>query len=91
MLTDNFHCARSMCDTVLSILCVLTHLILTIIGPIIMFILISTDHLNSKWQNWVLDSLTLESTFCFVLFCFVFLGPYPWHMEVPRLGVESEL
>ena len=22
---------------------------------------------------------------------FVFLGPYPWHMEVPRLGVESEL
>ena len=26
-------------------------------------------------------------------FCFVFciLGPHPWHMEVPRLGVESEL
>ena len=22
---------------------------------------------------------------------FVFLGPHPWHMEVPRLGVESEL
>ena len=22
---------------------------------------------------------------------FVFLGPLPWHMEVPRLGVESEL
>ena len=22
---------------------------------------------------------------------FVFLGPYPWHMEVPRLGVELEL
>jgi len=21
----------------------------------------------------------------------VFLGPYPWHMEFPRLGVESEL
>ena len=20
-----------------------------------------------------------------------FLGPLPWHMEVPRLGVESEL
>ena len=27
--------------------------------------------------------------FCFVLFCF--LGPHPWPMEVPRLGVESEL
>ena len=21
----------------------------------------------------------------------VFLGPYPWHMEVPRLGVKLEL
>ena len=33
--------------------------------------------------------------FCFqglcVLFCLLFLGPLPWHMEVPRLGVESEL
>ena len=28
--------------------------------------------------------------FCFVLF-FVFLGPHPLHMEVPRLGVQSEL
>ena len=28
--------------------------------------------------------------FLFVcLFCF--LGPYPWHMEVPRLGIQSEL
>ena len=26
-----------------------------------------------------------------VLFVFVFLGLYPRHMEVPRLGVESEL
>ena len=25
------------------------------------------------------------------LFIFVFLGPHPWHMEVPRLGVEQEL
>ena len=23
--------------------------------------------------------------------CFCFLGLHPWHMEVPRLGVESEL
>ena len=35
--------------------------------------------------------------FCFVgwffcLFvCFWFLGLHPWHMEVPRLGLESEL
>ena len=24
-------------------------------------------------------------------FVFFFLGPHPQHMEVPRLGVESEL
>ena len=31
------------------------------------------------------------SKFCGVflfVFCFVFLEPHPWHMEVPRLGVE---
>ena len=27
----------------------------------------------------------------FFFFSFWFLGPYPWHLEVPRLGVESEL
>ena len=28
--------------------------------------------------------------FFFFLFCFVcfFLGPHPWHMEVPRLGIR---
>ena len=26
----------------------------------------------------------------FLFFC-LFLGPHPWHMEVPRLGVKSEL
>ena len=25
------------------------------------------------------------------LFFCLFLEPHPWHMEVPRLGVESEL
>ena len=29
--------------------------------------------------------------FCFVLFCFCFLGPYLQHMEVPKLGVKLEL
>ena len=29
---------------------------------------------------------------CFCLcFCFCFLGPHPQHMEVPKLGVQSEL
>ena len=26
-----------------------------------------------------------------LFFFFVFLGPHPWHTEVPRLGVELEL
>ena len=29
--------------------------------------------------------------FFFFFFFFVFLGPYPQHMEVSRLGIESEL
>ena len=29
--------------------------------------------------------------FLFLFFVFVFLGPHTQHMEVPRLGVESEL
>ena len=27
----------------------------------------------------------------FIFYFFVFLGPHPWHMEIPRLGIESEL
>ena len=33
------------------------------------------------------DSVVL----CFCLFVFAFLGPHVQHMEVPRLGIESEL
>ena len=29
--------------------------------------------------------------FFFVCLLFCFLGPLPWHIEAPRLGVESEL
>ena len=29
--------------------------------------------------------------FLFYFCIFVFSGPHPWHMEVPRLGVQSEL
>ena len=29
--------------------------------------------------------------YLFFFWSFVFLGPHLWHMEVPRLGVESEL
>ena len=29
--------------------------------------------------------------FFFFFFLFVFLGPHPWHMEVPRLGAQLRL
>ena len=35
--------------------------------------------------------LYLFSYLFIYLFFFCFLGPQGWHMEVPRLGVESEL
>ena len=34
---------------------------------------------------------TLYGVLFVCLFVLCFLGPYPWHMEVPRLGIESEL
>ena len=33
----------------------------------------------------------LLSFLLLLLLLLLFLGPLPWHMEVPRLGVESEL
>ena len=32
-----------------------------------------------------------ESVHWKLFFFFVFLGPYPWHMDIPRLGVKLEL
>ena len=29
--------------------------------------------------------------YCHLFIYLVFLGPHPWHIEVPRLGIESEL
>ena len=61
-------------------------------------------HIVSVGQRWSrLYSITCSSFlirrwcdysfFCFVLFFvfLLFLGPLPRHMEVPRLGVQSEL
>ena len=39
----------------------------------------------SLWKYWI-PGLVLSFTIFFPLF----LWPHPWHMEVPRLGVESE-
>ena len=34
---------------------------------------------------------TREFLLFFFFFCLIFLGPRLWHMEVPRLGIISEL
>ena len=41
----------------------------------------------------IVDLLTKRSSRVFFFFfgLFVFLGPYLWHMEVPRPGVQLEL
>ena len=41
------------------------------------------------WGRQALNSYDRYGERCFVLFCF--LGPHLRHMEIPRLGVESEL
>ena len=41
-------------------------------------------------QNCTLTMVTVVNFFFFLSFCY-FVGLLPRHMEVPRLGVESEL
>ena len=35
--------------------------------------------------------ITNPSNFILLIYFFIFLGPHLWYMEVPRLGVKSEL
>ena len=46
-----------------------------------------------KYQTFgFLKNLVCFFFVCLFVFVFLpFLGPFPWHMEVPRLGGESEL
>ena len=45
------------------------------------------------YMNLVYSILSTSSFFFFFFFLSLlsFLGRHPWHMEVPRLGVKSEL
>ena len=50
---------------------------------------------DKEWREGA-NSLMAQRIFIYLfiylcLFFLVFLGPYPWHMEVPRLGVQLEL
>ena len=43
------------------------------------------------YWGWPRYNLGLGIPFFFFFFFLLFLGPHPWHMEVPRLEVKSEL
>ena len=57
-----------------------------------LFLQVSLGHCPSEWRE-TQNLLCLFFLFVCFLFCFVlfFLGLHLWHMEVPRLGVCSEL
>ena len=47
-----------------------------------------------NWKQFCLPGYPwqgLTTDLCLFVFFFFFLGPYQWHMEVPRIGVKSEL
>ena len=44
---------------------------------------------DKSFKNFMHKDLSISFLFVCLLFCF--LGPYLWHMVIPRLGVESEL
>ena len=47
---------------------------------------------NSMTDFYKLSKNTLSELREFLFFfSFVFLRPHPWHMKVPRLGLQSEL
>jgi len=61
-------------------------------------LLFSLSELPSLGVTFLLVTVILISCLCLFIYSFFlfwgeggFLGLHPWHMEIPRLGVESEL
>ena len=46
---------------------------------------------KEKEYSWIYTEIPVFKVHIYVFFFCVLLGPHPWHMEVPRLGVELEL
>ena len=60
--------------------------------------MVEQKEVNYTHELSLLFFFFLSFVFCLVFFLLLlllllllFLGPLPWHMEVPRLGVELEL
>ena len=58
-----------------------------------LIVLFCNSLMSSYWASLFSFFLpySLFLSFSFLLACFLFLGPHPWHLEVPRLRVELEL
>ena len=54
---------------------------------------LNLKHFSGKFTGFYLEFNAKEimKTFTVILKYFCFLGLHPWHMEVPRPGVKSEL
>ena len=54
-----------------------------------------SSHSSAKDNFYYSSLLAILQSCCFFFFffffSFCFLGPHPWHMVIPRLGVELEL
>ena len=56
----------------------------------IVFVLLMVPNVK-LWECCTLVVVSSVAVGCFFLVFLPFLGPLPRHMEVPRLGVQSEL
>ena len=66
-----------------------------ILWSCIYFRIIHSSSIKNVMGILYFDRDCFKSIGCFergmAIFFFFFLGPHPWHVEVPRLGVEVEL
>ena len=45
---------------------------------------------SGRISFFLMPIITFHCIYICLIVCLSFLGPHPWHMEVPRLGVESD-
>ena len=70
------------------------YLSLSFLYPLLFFSVLDPGAINPHLKSLALCESFLFFVFCFLFFFFVFLpflGLLPWHMEVPRPGVQLEL
>ena len=60
--------------------------------PFLQLMVISGNRMNLSLMYFIfIFRMHISHVFFFYFFVFCLFSPHPWHMEVLRLGVESEL